>query len=71
MSKPVLEPVVQAFADATAQPPCLFQIDQAEGRKAVDDVQSGPIDKRPSKRPAKLFAGTANGCPQVPQLRTP
>ncbi|TXS20426.1 alpha/beta hydrolase [Streptomyces sp. adm13(2018)] len=39
--QPVLEPAAQAFADATAQPPFLYQIPVAEGRKAVDDVQSG------------------------------
>ncbi|MFG3349978.1 alpha/beta hydrolase [Streptomyces sp. NPDC048018] len=37
---PILEPAAQAFADATAQPPYLYQIPVAEGRKAVDDVQS-------------------------------
>ncbi|MER5964656.1 alpha/beta hydrolase [Streptomyces sp. NPDC002057] len=40
-SKPILEPAAQAFADATAQPPYLYQIPVADGRKAVDDVQSG------------------------------
>ncbi|MEV1176941.1 alpha/beta hydrolase [Nonomuraea sp. NPDC049784] len=45
MNKPVLEPAAQAFAEATAQPPYLFQLLPSEGRKAVDDVQSGPIDK--------------------------
>ncbi|MFG2901093.1 alpha/beta hydrolase [Streptomyces zaomyceticus] len=40
-NRPVLEPAAQAFADATAQPPYLYQIPVAEGRKAVDDVQSG------------------------------
>lgn len=44
MSKPVLEPAARAFAEATAQPPYLFQIPPGEGRKAVDEVQSGPID---------------------------
>ncbi|MEU9858454.1 alpha/beta hydrolase [Streptomyces sp. NPDC047974] len=39
--RPVLEPAAQAFADATARPPYLYQIPVAEGRKAVDDVQSG------------------------------
>ncbi|MFD5326492.1 alpha/beta hydrolase [Streptomyces sp. NPDC127092] len=42
---PVLEPAAAAFAEATAQPPFLFQIPVADGRKAVDDVQSGPVDK--------------------------
>ncbi|WP_433234974.1 alpha/beta hydrolase [Streptosporangium sp. CA-135522] len=45
MSKPVLEPAAQAFAEATAQPPYLFQLAPEEGRKAVDEVQSGPVDK--------------------------
>ncbi|MGW6945346.1 alpha/beta hydrolase [Streptomyces xanthophaeus] len=40
-NQPVLEPAAQAFADATAQPPFLYQIPVADGRKAVDDVQSG------------------------------
>ncbi|MEE1755227.1 alpha/beta hydrolase [Streptomyces sp. SP18CS02] len=40
-NQPVLEPAAQAFADATAQPPYLYQIPPADGRKAVDDVQSG------------------------------
>ncbi|MFB7754592.1 alpha/beta hydrolase [Streptomyces sp. NPDC056121] len=39
--RPILEPAAQAFADATAQPPYLYQIPVADGRKAVDDVQSG------------------------------
>ncbi|MGW6754001.1 alpha/beta hydrolase [Streptomyces sp. NPDC055006] len=39
--RPVLEPAAQAFADATDQPPYLYQIPVAEGRKAVDGVQSG------------------------------
>ncbi|MGW6983442.1 alpha/beta hydrolase [Streptomyces sp. NPDC054932] len=39
--QPVLEPAAQAFADATARPPYLYQIPVEDGRKAVDDVQSG------------------------------
>ncbi|MFJ3975269.1 alpha/beta hydrolase [Streptomyces sp. NPDC090021] len=41
---PVLEPAAAEFAQATAKPPFLFQIPPAEGRKAVDEVQSGPAD---------------------------
>ena len=40
-SGPVLEPEAQSFADATANPPYLFELAPSEGRKAVDDVQSG------------------------------
>ncbi|MGW6822613.1 alpha/beta hydrolase [Streptomyces sp. NPDC055005] len=39
--QPVLEAAAQAFANATAQPPYLYQIPPADGRKAVDDVQNG------------------------------
>lgn len=42
---PVLEPAAQAFVEATANPPYLFDLVPAEGRKAVDEVQSGEIDK--------------------------
>ncbi|MFJ9150358.1 alpha/beta hydrolase [Streptomyces sp. NPDC102270] len=43
--KPVLEPAAQAFVEATANPPYLFDLPPAEGRKAVDEVQSGEIAK--------------------------
>ena len=43
VNAPVLEPAAQAFADATAKPPFLFQLPPAEGRKIVDEVQSGAI----------------------------
>lgn len=44
-TRPVLEPAAAAFAEATANPPFLFQLPPAEGRKAVDEVQSGEIAK--------------------------
>ncbi|MFI1676317.1 alpha/beta hydrolase [Streptomyces sp. NPDC020607] len=43
--EPVLEPAAAAFAEATGQPPFLFELPPAEGRKAVDEVQSGDIAK--------------------------
>ncbi|GGT58732.1 esterase [Streptomyces atratus] len=43
--QPVLEPAAVAFAEATANPPYLFDLPPAEGRKAVDEVQSGETDK--------------------------
>jgi acetyl esterase/lipase len=42
---PVLEPAAQAFVEATANPPFLFDLPVTEGRKAVDEVQSGEIAK--------------------------
>lgn len=43
--EPVLEPAAAAFAEATANPPYLFDLSPAEGRKAVDEVQSAEIGK--------------------------
>jgi acetyl esterase/lipase len=42
---PVLEPEAQAFVEATANPPYLFDLAPEDGRKAVDEVQSGEIAK--------------------------
>jgi acetyl esterase len=41
----VLEPAAQEFADATASPPYLFDLGPVEGRKVVDEVQSGEVEK--------------------------
>jgi acetyl esterase/lipase len=45
LSEPTLEPAAQAFADATAKPPFLYQIGPERARKVLDDVQAAPIDK--------------------------
>jgi acetyl esterase len=44
---PVLEQAAAEFAAATAKPPFLFDLAPAEGRAAVDEVQSGEIEKPP------------------------
>jgi acetyl esterase/lipase len=44
MPKPVLEPAAQAFAEATAASPYLFQLPVEDGRKAVDEAQSPEIE---------------------------
>ena len=41
----VLEPASQAFVEATANPPFLYELTPAEARKVLDDVQTAPIDK--------------------------
>jgi acetyl esterase len=41
----VLEPAAQEFADATANPPYLPELGPVEGRKTLDEVQSGEIEK--------------------------
>ncbi|MFD0115833.1 alpha/beta hydrolase [Streptomyces sp. NPDC058320] len=42
---PVLEQAAAEFAAATAKPPFLFDLGPEEGRKTVDEVQSGEIAK--------------------------
>jgi acetyl esterase len=41
----VLDPAAQAFADANASPPFLFELGPEEGRRVLDEVQSRPIPK--------------------------
>jgi acetyl esterase len=43
----VLEPASQAFVEATAEPPFLYELTPAEARAVLDDVQAAPIDKLP------------------------
>lgn len=45
MSSPYLAPEAQAFADATADPPYVHELTPEQARKALDDVQSAPVDK--------------------------
>lgn len=45
MRKHVLEPAAQEFADATAQPPFLYELGPDGARKVLDDVQAAPIAK--------------------------
>lgn len=40
-----LEPAAAEFAAATANPPYLFDLGPVAGRKAVDEVQAGDVDK--------------------------
>ncbi|MEU3623483.1 esterase [Amycolatopsis coloradensis] len=42
--KLALEPAAQAFVEATANPPFLFELPPVEGRKAVDEVQGGDVE---------------------------
>jgi acetyl esterase/lipase len=41
----VLEPASQAFVEATANPPFLYDLGPDGARKVLDDVQAAPIDK--------------------------
>ncbi len=43
----VLEPASQAFVEATATPPFLYELTPDEARAVLDDVQAAPIAKLP------------------------
>ncbi|MEU8034476.1 alpha/beta hydrolase [Streptomyces sp. NPDC049099] len=41
----VLEPAAQQFADATSQPPFLYELGPEKARRVLDDLQAEPIEK--------------------------
>lgn len=47
MSNHTLEPAAQGVADATANPPFLYELGPEGARKVLDDLQSEPITKLP------------------------
>jgi acetyl esterase len=68
--KPVLEPAAQAFVEATANPPYLFDLGPEEGRKAVESVQDGAGVAAPAADVEDLtFAGGPTGEVKVRILR--
>jgi acetyl esterase/lipase len=67
----VLEPAAQEFADATANPPYLFDLGPVEGRKVVDDVQAGEIDKPDVEIEDTTVPGGPSGEVSVRILRPP
>ncbi|KRD13292.1 MULTISPECIES: alpha/beta hydrolase [unclassified Streptomyces] len=66
---PVLEPQAAAFAEATANPPYLFDLGPVEGRKAVDEVQSGEIAKPAVDEEWLTVAGGPTGSVRVRIVR--
>jgi acetyl esterase len=59
--KPVLKPAAQEFADATANPPQLYDLPVAEGRKMVDSVQDGDIQAPPVDITGLMIPGGPSG----------
>jgi acetyl esterase len=43
----VLEPAVRELADASSQPPFVYELDYADARRVLDDLQSRPVEKLP------------------------
>jgi acetyl esterase len=64
-----LEPEAQAFADATAKPPFLFDLGPQKGRAAVDEVQSGAIEKLPVDIDDLMIDGGPSGQVSIRILR--
>src|SRR5690348_6584824 len=60
-----LEPAAQAFSEATAAHPFLYEHPPAEGRKAVDDVQDGPVEMPPADIEVVQVPGGPNGDVEV------
>jgi acetyl esterase len=61
----ILEPAAQAFAEATSEPPFLFQLPPAEGRKAVDGVQDGDVAMAPADIEVLTVPGGPDGAVEV------
>jgi len=67
----VLEPSAQEFAEATANPPYLFDLGPEKGRETVDEVQSGEIDKPAVEIEDTTVPGGPSGRVSVRILRRP
>jgi acetyl esterase len=46
-SRIVLEPSAQEVVDLTSKPPFIYELEPAQARKVLDDLQAAPIDKLP------------------------
>src|SRR4051812_38379190 len=68
-TKPVLEPAAQEFADATAEPPYLFDLGPEKGRETVDEVQSGEMARPDADVTDTTLPGGPSGAVSVRILR--
>ena len=68
-TKPVLELAAQQFADATADPPYLFDLGPEKGRETVDEVQSGEIARPDVDITDTIVPGGPSGAVSVRILR--
>src|SRR2546428_10080283 len=66
-----LESEAQAFAQATANPPYLFDLGPERGRPVVDEVQSGSVDKLPVELEDRTIAGGPSRQGSVRIVRPP
>lgn len=66
-----LEPEAREFAEATAHPPYLFELDPEKGRSVIDGVQAEPIDKPSVEIEDRLIDGGPIGRLSMRILRPP
>jgi acetyl esterase len=66
-----LEPAAQAFAEATAEPPYLYDLGPEKGREAVDEVQSSEIAKPDVHEEWTTVEGGPTGSVKVRIVRPP
>jgi acetyl esterase/lipase len=64
-----LEPEAQAFSEASANPPYLFELEPEKGRAVVDGVQAEPISKPPVDIEDRMLDGGPNGQVSVRIMR--
>ena len=65
----VLESAAHEFAAATADPPYLFDLGPVEGRKTVDEVQSGEVEKPDVEIEDTTIPGGPSGAVSIRILR--
>ncbi len=66
-----LEPEAQEFADLTARPPFIFDLEPAVARKMFDEVQSSPLEKPAAEIEDLAIAGGPGGQVSVRIVRPP
>ena len=64
-----LETAAQSFAEATANPPYLFDLGPVKGREVVNEVQSGEVAKQPVDIEEITVQGGPSGGVSVKILR--
>src|ERR1039457_528301 len=64
---PVLEEAAQAFADATAKPPYLFDLSVEDGRRTVDSTQDRDFPDPAAPRPVPPPQARASPAPAPPR----
>ena len=66
-----LEPEAQAFADAVANPPFLYELGAEKGRAIFDDLQSAPVEKPAVQIEDTVIKGGPSGFVSIRIMRPP